>query len=132
MTWNQSEFNRILQVDTVPKALARAAGKTRDRAKMNLTKAGRVDKGALRNSITAQQVSSSGRVITWSVGSSLSYAILQHEGVRGPVLPRRAKVLRFVPKGGKQYVFARRTSGFSGVPYLTDALNSIGISDFTR
>lgn len=128
--WNAAEFARILEVQTVPQAVWRAAGKVRDRAKMNITKGGRVDTGALRNSIVGRRVTGAGGV-WYEVGSPLFYAIYQHEGVVGPVVPRRATLLRFTPKGGSTFVFAKQTSGFAGLPYLTDALATLTVNDFT-
>lgn len=114
----------------VEQAVARAAGRTRDRAKQNITSAGRVDTGALRNDIKTRRISSEGGGVWYEVGSDLPYAVFQHEGVRGPVLPRRAKVLRFKPKGSKSFVFARSTKGFKGVPFLTDALRALSEQDY--
>lgn len=112
------------------RAASRAAGKVRDEARRELTLQGRVDSGRLRQSINVQRVSTTSGV-HFRVGSPLHYAIYQHEGVKGPVTPRRARVLRFVPKGGSSYVFARSTSGFSGAKYLTKALNRVNASDFS-
>lgn len=129
-TWNDAELRRLLEHQTVPQAVERAAGKVRDRAKMNITRAGRVDTGALRNSIVARRIT--GRSGVWyEVGSDLPYAIYQHEGVTGPIVPRRAKVLRFKPKGSGAFVFAPSVSGFKGEPYLTQALDSLTINDFS-
>ena len=130
LKWNQAEFRRILQQDEVPRGVARAAGRVRDRSKANLTRAGRVDTGALRNSITVRQASSGAGRVTYQVGSDLRYALPQHQGVKGPVLPRRAKVLRFKPKGSNTFIFRPQTKGFKGVPYLRDALRSLKPSDF--
>lgn len=129
VTWNEAEFRRILDEQTVPQAVWRAAGKVRDRAKVNITNAGRIDTGAMRNSIVGRRMT--GRPGVWyEVGSDLPYAIYQHEGVTGPVLPRRAKVLRFKPSGSSAFIFRPRTSGFEGEPFLLDALKSLTINDF--
>lgn len=128
--WNEAEFNRILEVQTVPEAVWRAASKVRDRAKANITTAGRVDTGAMRNSIVGRRLRK-GSGVWYEVGSDLPYAIYQHEGVQGPILPRRAKVLRFKPSGSSAYIFRPRVSGFSGAPFLADALRSLTNADFT-
>lgn len=129
ITWDEGAFAQLLEVQTVPEACWRAARKVRDRAKVNITSAGRVDTGAMRNSIVARRLRK-GSGVWYEIGSPLKYAIYQHEGVTGPILPRRAKVLRFKPKGSSAYVFTPRSSGFSGVPFLTDALKSLTNSDF--
>lgn len=127
--WNEAEFARILEVETVPQAVRRAAGKVRDRAKANITSAGRVDTGAMRAQLVGRRLSK-GSGVWYEVGSPVPYAIYQHQGVTGPVVPRRAKVLRFKPSGSSTYVFARSTSGFLGAPFLTDALASLTAGDF--
>ena len=125
--WDDGAFRRLLEEDTVPQAVWRAAGKVRDRAKMNVSRAGLVDTGALRNSIVGRRVHM-GRGVWYPVGSPLDYAYFPHEGTRSPILPRRAKVLRF--QSGGQYVFARRVSGVKATPFLTDALQTLSVSDF--
>lgn len=129
--WNEAEFRRLLDQETVPRAVWRAAGKVRDRAKQNITNAGRVDTGALRNSIVAQRKQGGGGGVWYEVGSDLPYAIWQHEGTRGPILPRRAKVLRFKPGGSSVFIFRPRVNGVTGTPYLVDALKSLTTGDFT-
>lgn len=100
-----------------------AAGWVRDEGRKNVRDAGRTDTGRLQNSIMSWQAKSSSSGVTFRVGSRLRYAIYQHEGVDGPVYPRRAKVLRFKPKGAGrgQYVFAQRTKGFKGSFFMKKA-----------
>lgn len=116
----------------VGRGVARAAGKTRDRAKQRITKAGRVDSGAMRQSVRAEEHSFSQTRCTWRVGSGLFYFIYQEKGVDGPVYPRRAKVLRFQPKGSSGFVFARKTKGFPGGHFLTGALRDLTRADFGK
>lgn len=124
-------FDALRRSGAIGKGVLRAAGKVRDDARRTLHSTGRVDTGRLANSITAdQQVTVTGGVVTARVGSPLHYAIYQHEGVAGPVYPRRAKVLRFKPKGSSSFVFARRTSGFRGVRFLTEAVGRLTPADF--
>lgn len=131
ITWNQAEFKRITDVQTVPQAVWRAAGKVRDRAKRNISNAGRVNTGAMRNSIVARRMRGGKSGVWYEVGSNLPYAIFQHEGTQGPIFPRRATVLRFKPKGGSAYVFAKQVRGVTGEPFLTDALKTLTNADFT-
>lgn len=129
--WNEAEFQRVLGVQTVPEAVWRAAGRTRDRAKVNLTTAGRIGTGALRNSIVARRLRGGSRPGVWQeIGSGLKYAIWQHDGTDGPIYPRRATLLRFKPSGSSTFVFAKQVRGVTGTPYLTDALRSLSVSDF--
>lgn len=129
--WNDAEFRRITDEQTVPQALWRAAGKVRDRAKKNVTSAGRVDTGKMRSSIVGRRLRK-GRGVWYEVGTDVPYAIYQHEGTRTPIVPRRAKVLRFQPAGSSVYVFRPRVRGVKGAPFLTDALKSLTINDFSR
>jgi hypothetical protein len=103
----------------------RAAGATRDRAKSNLTRAGRIRTGHLHDSITARKLEDG----KYSVGSDLPYAGYQESGV-GAVHARPGGVLRFQPKGSAMFIFRPRTSGFPGAHYLRDAYRSITVFDF--
>lgn len=112
--------------DSSDAALESAATVTANRARINLSNKGRHSTGRLGQSIQARKAGP----FQWTVGSFLEYAIYQEEGVRGPVYPRRAKVLRFKPKGASQFVFARFTKGFPGAHYLRDAYQSLTEADF--
>ncbi|WP_171021284.1 hypothetical protein, partial [Glutamicibacter sp. V16R2B1] len=62
---------------------------------------------------------------TMLIGSESPIALLHHEGSRPHVIvPRRKKVLVFVPRGGGPWVFTKRVRhpGFRGNKYLTDNL----------
>lgn len=98
-----------------------AAGWVRDEGRKYVRDAGRTNTGRLQNSIMSWQAKSSSSGVTFRVGSRLRYAIYQHEGVDGPVYPRRAKVLRFKPKGGGAFVFAQKTKGFKGIFFMKKA-----------
>lgn len=126
--WDEAGFRQVLDVQTVPEAVWRAAGRVRDRAKANVGIMGRVDTGAMRNSIVGRRIRSGRAGVWYEVGSPLPYAIYQHEGTKTPILPRRAKVLRF--KAGGAYIFRPRVRGVTAAPFLTDALKSLKASDF--
>lgn len=130
ITWNDAEFRRILEVQTVPQAVWRAAGKVRDRAKSNITSAGLVDTGALRNSIVGRRMRGGRSGVWYEVGSDLKYSIYQHEGTPTIIRPRRAKLLRFQPSGSSTFVFAKQVRGVPGTPFLTDALRTLTNADF--
>lgn len=110
----------------VDQAAQRAAGRVRDRAKDIVRGAGRVDTGALVQSITSEATGPA----TYQVGTDLPYARFQHDGTRAHG-PRRARMLRFVPKGGNQVVYAKWVRGVTGVPFLTEAAQRSGVVDFT-
>lgn len=128
----------------IDQATARAAGRTRDRAKQNLTTAGRVDTGALRQSImTERSTNTATNQITYAIGSPLPYALFNERGtgIHGPhgsrIYPRRARVLRFKPgknstiiAGPDGYVYAASVKGIEGVHFLAAALNDLTVADF--
>jgi hypothetical protein len=111
----------------VGRAVAKGAGKMRDDAK----RLAPVDTGALRQSIRSYPLSVSSGHSTYRVEATTRYAYWQHEGVRGPIYPRRAKVLRFKPKGAAGFIFRPSVSGFPGTFYLTKAAALLRIRDFT-
>lgn len=122
---DSNAIDRVVE-DSTDAALEAAARTTANRARINLSAAGRNNTGRLAQSIQARRAGP----FEWTVGSFLEYAIYQEEGVRGPIYPKRAKVLRFKPKGASSFVFARYTKGFAGVHYLRDAYNALTEADF--
>lgn len=113
----------------VDRAVQRAAGRARDYARQNITEAGRVDTGRLRNSIRYEQRSRAGRTANYAVGSDLDYAIFQERGTRAHG-PRRARVMRFKPKGGGAFVFASHVRGVTGAQFMQKALRKLSVRDF--
>lgn len=109
-------------------SVAKAAGRVRDNAKRIIYSEGRVQTGALAQSIVSQRSVSSAAGAIYTVSSDLKYAIYQHEGVRGPIYPRRAKMLRF--KVGGRTVFARSVRGFKGIKFLERALRELSAADY--
>ena len=97
----------------------------RRRVRSNIVQAGRVDTGEMIRSIKAEQAGN-GR---WKVYTRLPYAKYQEHGI-GPVTPKRAKALRFKPKGSGVFVFAQRTRGFPGAHFFRDAFRSASLRDF--
>jgi hypothetical protein len=79
-----------------------------------------VDHGALRADISTEPVQRGG-VPGARVGSRKKYARVHHDGHK-PIVPVRAKVLRFKPKGSRVWVFAKRVKAVKGTKYLTRAL----------
>lgn len=87
----------------------------------------RVDTGRLRASIATQAVTVAGQPRV-EISTNVYYARWVHDGtgLRGPlhrwIKPKRARRLRFVPKGKTGYVYAKRTAGMIANPFLRDAL----------
>ncbi len=99
-------------------------------AKRNLGGVGgpkRIDTGRLRASIATQVVTRNG-VPAVLVGTNVNYAKAVHDGtgLYGPthtlIRPRRAKALRFRPKGSRTFVFAKSVRGMLPNPFLRNAL----------
>lgn len=117
---NDAEFREMnTDAGIIGAGVAKIAGQIRDEAKRIIISEDRSDTGALVQSIESIKIHSNTNEILYEVGSDLDYAIYQHEGI-GPVVPRRAKVLRFKVEG--TYVFTKRTSGFEGIKFLTRAM----------
>lgn len=100
-----------------------------------ITSLGATDSGAMRQSVTSR-VAPGGTTITVEVGPDLGqlegstdYPLIVHQG-RGPIVPRRAKVLRFQPKGTGAYVFRPRVGPARPKPFATNALARMTDADF--
>lgn len=101
-------------------------------AKRNLGGVGgpkRIDTGRLRASI-ATVVVTRNNTPTVLVGTNVNYAMFVHEGtgLYGPrhtvIRPRRAKFLRFKPRGSNKWVYARSVKGMRRNRFLTNALHA--------
>jgi hypothetical protein len=79
-----------------------------------------VDTGRLRASVGVDLVNRGGLPAA-RIGSRVKYARLHHDG-HGPIVPVRARALRFRPKGSRTWVFAKRVRAVKGTKYLTRAL----------
>ena len=99
-------------------------------AKRNLSGIGgpkRIDTGRLRASLTTVIVFRNGEPACL-VGTNVKYGWYVHEGTgiygpfRRPIRPRRAKFLRFKPRGSSKWVFARSVKGMVPNPFLQNAL----------
>lgn len=80
----------------------------------------RVRTGHLRRSVTTVLIVRNGYPGV-AVGSNLSYAKIHHDG-RGPVVAKRAKALRFKPRGSRKFIYAKRVKGVKANPFLRDSL----------
>ena len=92
-------------------------------AKRNLGGVG----GRLRASI-ATLVVTPNRTPAVLVGTNVNYARFVHDGTgvygpkHAPIRPRRAKFLRFRPRGSKRWVYARQVKGMRPNRFLLNAL----------
>jgi hypothetical protein len=118
----------------VSAGVQRLTGRVRDLAKAEITMAGRVDTGRMRNATIAEVVRVEGYRVVGRVVTETDYAGFQHDGTAndglGTIVPRRARVLRFRPRGSGVYVFTPEVRGVKGVPFLTNALERATAEDF--
>lgn len=109
---------------SVQRAAGRVAERARNRAPYRT--------GRLRSAITPRKApdKKQGLHVTYLVGArGVPYANFQEFGT-GPIYPKRAKFLRFIPKGGTSFVFAKRTRGVPAVHFLRDAYRSLSVRDY--
>lgn len=128
ITIDESKLNPYL-VDVADMSAKRAAERVAERAQSNAP----YRTGKLRSSISARKApdKAQGLEATYLVGArGVPYAQYQEEGT-GPIYPVRARFLRFVPKGGSTFVFARRTRGVPATHFLRDAYATLSLSDYT-
>lgn len=121
----------IGQDSPVYRAVARLAGRGRDYAKLNLTAAQIGDTGLLRQQIESSVIMR-GNDLVGRVTSRAAYTMFVHDGTSGPIVPRRARALRFRVRGSG-VVFAASVRGTKETgrytPFLTDALEQLTIGD---
>lgn len=109
----------------------RAGNRTLSRARSNIVAAGRVDTGELGRSGKVLKVPTDHPLVAkYSVTFNAPYAGWQEEGVKGPIVPKKAKALRFKPKGSSVFIFRKSVKGFPGAHFMRDALRALTIRDF--
>lgn len=113
-------------------AMRRAGTTTVARAKADLTAEGLIDTGRLRNSIESETFVRGSEVVS-RIGTDVTYSTFVHQGTTGPIVPRTARALQFVPKSGATVIYrasvrgTRETGRFS--PFLTNAIKQLDIRD---
>lgn len=129
LTVNQTALSRQLTADSNAAAQA-AADRTIRRARSNVIRKRRVRTRAMANSYRARTTYSSRHGTAIEITNTVPYYQWQEHG-RGPVVPVRARLLRFQPKGSRAFVFARRVRGVAPGNFLRDALRDLRPADFT-
>lgn len=103
----------------------------RAKQNLNLNSPRRVDTGRLRAGIGTTRIRREFRgvfVRGARIGTRVFYGRFVHEGtgIYGPrkqlIVPKRAKALRFKPKGGTGFVYVKSVKGMKPNRFLTDAL----------
>lgn len=110
-------------------AVQQAARIATDRARQNVADDGLINTGKLMNSMRWQPVSSDSLFPRYAVGSPLDYVKYPEFGTRahGPV---KAEFLRFMPKGGKSFVFTKWVRGVRPYGFMKRTLDGIRPTDF--
>lgn len=134
---NQGALRRLYSSQQGPlaKQMLRRGIRIQTQAKKNLsggTGSGpkRVDTGLLRSRIDVQFVHTAAGTLAVRVGTNVYYGYWIHEGTGlfGPrhqrIYPKRARYLRFKPKGAKKFVYRRSVAGIKPNRYLTHALHA--------
>ena len=128
VTLNKSMINPFL-INVMTLSTRRAAYKVRDRARAFAP----VKTGSLRRNIRVEE---SGRStpdqVSMNVNANRFYASWQEHGYPYRIYPKRAKFLRFIPKGKNYFVFAKSTRGIPPVHYMKRARDSVTLADFTK
>lgn len=115
----------------VDSAVQRAAVTATARARDNVAAAGLINTGKLMNSMRWQPIPGAGLFPRYAVGSPLDYVKYPEFGTRahGPV---KADFLKFMPKGGKQFVFTKWVRGVRPYGFMKKTLDEIRPTDFVE
>lgn len=121
--------NPAIIEDEMKRAAAEAARKgaykAQSRVRSNIMAKNRIDTTRMFGQITVQPMG-----FAWyKVKSPQFYSVYQEWGVK-PFGPKRAKYLRFKPKGSSSYVFAKRVRGFPPGHFFKDAVKAANVNDF--
>lgn len=141
---NQSAMQALLKGKNGPvarQALIRGI-KVQTAARRNLgggTGSGpkRVDTGLLRASISVQLRTWASGDIAVRIGTNVYYAFWVHEGTgiygprHTPIVPKRARYLRFKPKGMAKYIYRKSVKGMKPNPFLVKALPAAKLNNTT-
>lgn len=115
--------------DLAVQAVTRAAEITRGRVRENIQHAGRVDSGAMRDTISIATGDTSPTHPSRIIYSPMPYTIFQEKGTDGSDAPPGG-VLVFKPKGSATRVFTTHTAPIQGAHMFRDALQAVSRRDF--
>lgn len=106
-------------------AAERAAFVAQKRIRWNIAAKDRIRTTAMFGQITVKPFKPN----WYRVESPQFYSMYQEYGVK-PFGPKRARFLRFKPKGSNKFVYAKRVKGFPPGHFFRDTLRSMKVSDF--
>lgn len=111
-------------------AAYRAAQRTRSRAVANINALGRVNTGAMKNSIRVRKGQSAEVMVkTYTVASTAPYTAFQEFGTKAHG-PRRAPFMVFRVRGKGPLIFARWVRGVTPGLFMTKAAKALTVRDY--
>lgn len=122
---------KVIQVvgPIAEKAAYRAAQKARGYVISEIRAAGRVKTGRMIRGMQVRLIQSGSLTKRFEVSSSAPYTMFQNDGTRAHG-PRTKQYMRFIPKGGSQYVFAKWVRGIQGAHFMEKGLARVRAADF--
>lgn len=111
------------------RAAYKAAQKGRGYIISEIRAAGRVKTGRMIQGMQVRTISSTDLIRRYEVSSSAHYTIFQNNGTRAHG-PRTKQVMRFIPKGGSTYVYAKWVRGIEGAHFFEKGTARLRASDF--
>lgn len=91
---------------------------------------GRIDTGEMLENIEIESLENGPNVYSFTVTAVAPHAWFNEVGTKAHG-PKRAKVMRFTPKGGSGFVYAQWVRGISGIHFMERAVRSLTVDDFT-
>lgn len=107
-----------------------AARITRNRARAAARRRGLIQSGRGIESITYERKGEPSLRTTYHVWPTEWYMRLQEVGYPHRIYPKRARALRFKPKGSSVFIFAAYTRGVPAQHFMREARNAITPEDF--
>lgn len=108
-------------------AVEKAASQVRYAAQANITSAGRVDTGELRDRIDVEEIPSDPMHPAFAVTARARHAIFNELGTKG-AQAKPGKFLRFTI--GSRVIYAKKVKGIKGIHFMRNALESLTPADF--
>lgn len=134
-------YQAVVRIDTaaveavcgsdVRAGLIRAGNRTKGRVKANISSAGRIDTGAMKDTVRVDEPTGSlvRGTLQLEVVAPQPYTMFQEAGTRAHG-PRTAPFLVFTPKGSNRAVFARRVKGVRAARFMIHAAQALTAADF--
>lgn len=126
---NHRKFEQILSNQAQISAL-RAGLATKARIRRTIVRKGLINTGQFYSSISMVLVKKTFKQRKYKVYSAVPQATYQEYGRRAYIYPKKAKALRFKPKGASKFVLARRVKGYKAQSVFRGTYRSVSLKDF--